>query len=176
VSLVCLLCCPLLTASKRGNSPYIWIRSYLSHSNSRMSHQPAFNNNNNNILLTNQNSQSQSYLTTDGQSANLSRCQATIRASDQIFFLFEIFFRQLRVCYFVTPYLTRGRVCNLLLLLVLASAVPLGSESRGTQTIFFVPKFWDSSNLEGQVPVFISPRNRMAQLYPRALIKKLKFI
>jgi hypothetical protein len=26
-----------------------------------------------------------------------------------------------------------------------------------------------SSNLEGQVPVFISPRNRMAQLYPRAL-------
>jgi hypothetical protein len=28
---------------------------------------------------------------------------------------------------------------------------------------------WDSPNLEGQVPVFISPRNRMAQLYPRAL-------
>jgi hypothetical protein len=25
---------------------------------------------------------------------------------------------------------------------------------------------WDSSNLEGQVPVFISPRNRVAQLYP----------
>jgi hypothetical protein len=24
-------------------------------------------------------------------------------------------------------------------------------------------------NLEGQVPVFISPRNRVAQLYPRAL-------
>jgi hypothetical protein len=47
--------------------------------------------------------------------------------SDQFFFLLEIFFRQLRVCYFVTPSLTRGRVCNLLLLLVLASAVPLGS-------------------------------------------------
>jgi hypothetical protein len=28
---------------------------------------------------------------------------------------------------------------------------------------------WDSSHLEGQVPVFISPRNRVAQLYPRAL-------
>jgi hypothetical protein len=27
----------------------------------------------------------------------------------------------------------------------------------------------DSLNLEGQVPVFISPRNRVAQLYPRAL-------
>jgi hypothetical protein len=28
---------------------------------------------------------------------------------------------------------------------------------------------WDSPNLEDQVPVFISPRNRVAQLYPRAL-------
>jgi hypothetical protein len=28
---------------------------------------------------------------------------------------------------------------------------------------------WDSPNLEGQVPVFISPRNIVAQLYPRAL-------
>jgi hypothetical protein len=28
---------------------------------------------------------------------------------------------------------------------------------------------WDSPNLEGQVPVFISPRNKVAQLYPRAL-------
>jgi hypothetical protein len=46
--------------------------------------------------------------------------------SDQYYFLLEIFFRQLRVCYFVAPSLTGGRVCNLLLLLVLASAVPLG--------------------------------------------------
>jgi hypothetical protein len=43
---------------------------------------------------------------------------------DKFFFLLEIFFRQLRVCYFVAPSLTRGRVCNLLLLLVLASTVP----------------------------------------------------
>jgi hypothetical protein len=42
-------------------------------------------------------------------------------------------FRQLRVCYFVAHSLTRGRVRNLLLLLVLASSVQLGSESRGTQ-------------------------------------------
>jgi hypothetical protein len=33
---------------------------------------------------------------------------------DQIFFLLEIPFRHLRVCYFVAPSLTRGRVCNLL--------------------------------------------------------------
>jgi hypothetical protein len=41
--------------------------------------------------------------------------------SDQFFFHLEIFFRQLRVCYFVAPSLTRRRVCNLLLLLFLAS-------------------------------------------------------
>jgi hypothetical protein len=33
---------------------------------------------------------------------------------DQFFFLLEIFFRQLQVCYFVAPSLTRWRVCNLL--------------------------------------------------------------
>jgi hypothetical protein len=44
---------------------------------------------------------------------------------DQFLFLLEIVFRQLRVCYFVAPSLTRGRVCNLLLLLGLASAVTL---------------------------------------------------
>jgi hypothetical protein len=27
----------------------------------------------------------------------------------------------------------------------------------------------NSPNLEGQVPIFISPRNRVAQLYPQAL-------
>jgi hypothetical protein len=37
---------------------------------------------------------------------------------DQFFFFLEIFFRQLRVCYFVAPSLTRRRVCNILLLLV----------------------------------------------------------
>jgi hypothetical protein len=41
--------------------------------------------------------------------------------SDQSFFLLEIFFRQLRVCYFVAPYLTRGRMCNLVSLLFLVS-------------------------------------------------------
>jgi hypothetical protein len=33
---------------------------------------------------------------------------------DQFFFLLEIFFRHLRVYYFVATSLTRGRVCNLL--------------------------------------------------------------
>jgi hypothetical protein len=53
---------------------------------------------------------------------------------DQFFFLLEISFRQLRVCYFVAPSLIRGWVCNLLvqLLLGLARAVTLGSKSHRT--------------------------------------------
>jgi hypothetical protein len=69
-------------------------------------------------------SQSQSHITTYSQSASVRRPSG---ARDQFFFLLEIFFRQLRVCYFVAPSLTRGWVCNLLFLLVPASAVPLGS-------------------------------------------------
>jgi hypothetical protein len=60
------------------------------------------------------------------QSASLSWCQNTIMGRDQFLFLLETFFRQLRVCYFVAPSLTRGRVCNLLLLLDMANAVFLG--------------------------------------------------
>jgi hypothetical protein len=47
---------------------------------------------------------------------------------DQIFFLLEFSFRQLRLCYFVAPSLTTGRVCNLLvqLLLGLAKALKYG--------------------------------------------------
>jgi hypothetical protein len=36
-------------------------------------------------------------------------------------------------------------------------------------SIFYCLYFWDSPNLVGQVPVFISPRNRVAQLYPQKL-------
>jgi hypothetical protein len=36
-------------------------------------------------------------------------------------------------------------------------------------TAIFYCLIWDSSNLEGQVPVFMPLRNRVAQLYPRAL-------
>jgi hypothetical protein len=40
---------------------------------------------------------------------------------------------QLRVCWFGAPSLTRGRVCRLQLLLILASAIIFGSESRRTR-------------------------------------------
>jgi hypothetical protein len=84
-------------------------------------------------------------------------------AYDQIF----INVRQLRVCWCVELSLTRERVCRLQLLLVLASAVIIGSESHGTRDHIFLSQIRDSLNLEGQVPVHISPRNRVAQLCPR---------
>jgi hypothetical protein len=58
----------------------------------------------------------------------------TSGTSDQFFFLLGNSIRQLRLCYFVAHSLTRGRVCNLLLqlLLGLARAVTLGSKSRRT--------------------------------------------
>jgi hypothetical protein len=54
-------------------------------------------------------------------------------AYDRIF----VTIRQLRVYWCVGLSLTRGRVCRLKLLLVLASAVILGSESRGTHGSYF---------------------------------------
>jgi hypothetical protein len=89
---------------------------------------------------------------------------------DQFFFLFEISFRQLRVCYFVAPSLTRGRVCNLLYncFWALPEQSLLGRNPAELTAIFYC-LIWDSPNLEGHVHVFISPRNRVAKLYPRAL-------
>jgi hypothetical protein len=82
------------------------------------------------------------------------------------------FIFQLNICGYspyVTTSLTRGWACRLHLLLVLASAVTLRSECRGTHDIL-LSEFRDSPNLEGQVPVFIrSPRNRVARLYPQAV-------
>jgi hypothetical protein len=62
----------------------------------------------------------------------------------------------------------RGWVCRLQLLMTLASGVIFGSESHGTHDIL-LSQIRVSPNLEGQVPVFISPRNRVAQSYPQAL-------
>jgi hypothetical protein len=53
--------------------------------------------------------------------------------------------------------------------LALASVVIFEYESLRTHGHILLPQIRDSFNLEGQVPVFISPRNRVAQLYPRAL-------
>jgi hypothetical protein len=60
-------------------------------------------------------------------------------AYDQIF----ITVRQLRVCWCGALCLTRGRVCCLQLLMALARAVILGSESRGTRDHILLPQIWD---------------------------------
>jgi hypothetical protein len=82
------------------------------------------------------------------------------------------FIFQLNTCGY-SPYVTssptRGWVCYLQLLLVLASAVILRSESHGTHNHILVSQIRDSPNLQGQSPLFISPRNRVAQFYPPAL-------
>jgi hypothetical protein len=56
------------------------------------------------------------------------------------------------------------------LLLVLASEVILDSESRGTDEYILLSQIKVSPNLEGYDPVFITPRDRVTQLYHQALI------
>jgi hypothetical protein len=60
-------------------------------------------------------------------------------------------------------------VCLLQLLLALAIAVILRSESRGTHDHILLSQIRASPNVEGQVSVFISPRNRWPNYTPRYL-------
>jgi hypothetical protein len=81
------------------------------------------------------------------------------------------FIFQLNTCgysSYVTSFLTTGWVCHLQLLLALASAVILRSESRGAHDHILLPQIRDSP-LEDQVPVFLNPRNRVTRFYPQAL-------
>jgi hypothetical protein len=89
---------------------------------------------------------------------------------DQFFFLLEISFRQLWLCYFLAPSLMRGRVCNIPYDCFWAwpEQSPLGRRPAELTAILYC-LIWDSPNLEGKVTVFISHRNRVAQLYPQAL-------
>jgi hypothetical protein len=101
------------------------------------------------------------YITTDGQSASLSWCHAPVWDPRTNFLISLIIFRQLRVCWCWAPSLTRSRVRSFQLLLGIANTVFLGSESHGTHehilfSIFETPPTWRA-------------RNRVAQLYPRAL-------
>jgi hypothetical protein len=82
------------------------------------------------------------------------------------------FIFQLNTCGYspyVTSSLTKGCVCRLQLLPVLASAVILRSESRGTHDHILLSQIRDIPTLEGQVLVFISPRSTVARLCLQAL-------
>jgi hypothetical protein len=76
---------------------------------------------------------------------------------DQFFFHLEISFRDLRVCKFVVPSLTRGRVCKLLYncFWALPEQSLLGRSPAELVALFYC-LIWDYTNLEGQVPVFRS--------------------
>jgi hypothetical protein len=67
---------------------------------------------------------------------------------------------------YVTTFLRRGWDCRLQLLLVLASAGILGSESRGDRDHIILCQIRDIPNLEGQVPVFISTQERGGPAIP----------
>jgi hypothetical protein len=82
------------------------------------------------------------------------------------------FFFQLNPCShssYVISSLIRGWVYHLQLPLFLATAVILGSESHGTRDHILLSQISNSPKLEGQVPVFISSMNGVAQLYLQAL-------
>jgi hypothetical protein len=64
---------------------------------------------------------------------------------------------------YVASSLTRGRVCLLQLLLFIASAVILSSESRGTHDHILLSQIRDSPSWRVRSPI-ISPRNRMGPI------------
>jgi hypothetical protein len=103
----------------------------------------------------------------ESESESLYDCQFTanqfVLATSPLKLTTSIFSTEhLRYNPYATSSLTRGWVCRLQLPLVFASAVILVSESHGVHDHILLSQIRDSSNLEGQVPVSISPRNRVA--------------
>jgi hypothetical protein len=111
------------------------------------------------LLTTDCRVKSQSYFTTGGLPPVSSSWRQAPWDSRHSNFFFQL--NTWGYSPYVTPSLTRGWVCRLKLLLVLASAVILGSESRGSHDHILLFQIRD---LEGHVPVFISPRDRMARV------------
>jgi hypothetical protein len=60
----------------------------------------------------------------------------------------------------------RGRVCNLVLLLRLASAVPFSSESHGTQDHILLSQFLRLLQPEGPGPSIYIPQEQGGQVIP----------
>jgi hypothetical protein len=77
-------------------------------------------------------SQGQSCITTDGQSASLSWCQAPIWDPRPMYHLPLIIFRRLRICWCGAPSLARSQVYAFQFLRAIASTAFLRSESHGT--------------------------------------------
>jgi hypothetical protein len=84
-------------------------------------------------------SESESSVTADRQSASLSWNKAPIRGLRPDF----ITVRHLRSCWYGALSLTRGLVWRIQLLLVLAGALNLESESLGTRDLILLSQIWD---------------------------------
>jgi hypothetical protein len=95
-------------------------------------------------------SESESYITTDGQSASLSWNKAPVWGLWPDFYYCQTVGGLLIWGAFS---LTRGQVCRLQLLLALASAVFLGSESRGTRDHILLSQIRDSPPTTRRVTV-----------------------
>jgi hypothetical protein len=107
-------------------------------------------------------SQSQIYFTSGGLPPISSSWRQAPWDSPPVFFS-----SQLNTCLYspyVTSSQTRGWVYSLQLLLTLASAVILRPESRGTHDHILLSQIRDSPNMEGQVPISVPPRNKVAPL------------
>jgi hypothetical protein len=89
-------------------------------------------------------------------------CQS-VSLGDKLLETHDQKFFKLNTCFhspYLTSSLTRGWVCNLLLLLALATTVIRRHESRGTREHIILSRRRDSPNLEDQVSVFISPQEQ----------------
>jgi hypothetical protein len=93
-----------------------------------------------------------------------------------IFFLFFLLiFRTLRIYWCGAFSLMRDRNCSLQFLLVLASAVFLGSEFHVTDDHILLSQFRDFPFFEGQVPVLVLPRNSATQNFSLTNMSIYKF-
>jgi hypothetical protein len=132
--------------------------------------------------------QSQCYITTDGQSASLFWYKASMCQSQSYFTTDGLppissswhrapcesrpdFFFQLNTCSYI-PYVTSSdERMGLLFTIAAGPRQRIHSQVRVPQHSWPHFTLWDSKLPQpgAQVPVFISPRNRVAQLYPQAL-------
>jgi hypothetical protein len=112
-------------------------------------------------------SQSQSYITTYGQPASLPCCQSPIWDPQPNFLLFLWLF--LDSYWFVVVGCSLWREVGSVVVSFcwVSPAQPFsGLNPTSFMSMFYCLYFLDYPNTEGQVPVVISPRNRIAQLYP----------
>jgi hypothetical protein len=101
------------------------------------------------------------YFTTDGQSVSLG-VVSTLELVTKYYFLSERCCLKFAVL-FLCDALSDERTD------LLFAVQSLNRPSRSEPITILYCLIWDFPNLEGQVPVFITPRNWVAQLYPRAL-------